>query len=166
MPGAQLPPGDPPVNPPSPSIGYTTPSHCEPSSQRSGSKLSGTPSGGSSSSKQDPPSGGSSQFRTPPPRSPRADPDSSYGFFNPNPGPSDDALYNSKTITNNPGGSPSNIQYNYTRHGRQFSWDWHNPTSMRYHVTSTATDDTRRPEGWWRLEGHPDLDDSIFEEFL
>ena len=69
VPGAQLPLGDPPVNPPSPSIGYTTPSYHEPSSCRLGSKFSGTSSGGSSSSKQAPPSGGSSQFSTPPPRS-------------------------------------------------------------------------------------------------
>ena len=32
VPGAQLPLGDPPVNPPSPSIGYMTPSYREPSS--------------------------------------------------------------------------------------------------------------------------------------
>ena len=40
-----------------------------------------------------------------------------------------------------PDGSPSNIWYNYTRHGRQLS-------------------------GWWRPEGRPDLDNSVFEEFL
>ena len=123
VPGAQIPPGNPPATPPSPSIGYTMPSFCEPSSQRLGSKFLGTSSGGSSSSKQIPPSGGSSQFRTPSPRSPQADPDSSYGFFNPDPGPSDDPLYGRKTISHRPDGSPSNIWYNYTRHGRQFSWD-------------------------------------------
>ena len=89
-----------------------------------------------------------------------------YVFFNHNPGPSDDLLYDSKSITHNPDGSPSNIRYNYMRHGRQFSWDWHNPTSTRYHVTGTGTDTAPRPVGWWRLEGHPDLDDSIFKEFL
>ena len=87
-----------------------------------------------------------------------------YGFFNPNPGPSDDPLYDGKTISYNPDGSPSNIQYNYTRHGRQLSWDWHNPTSNRYHVMQA--DNTPCPEGWWRLWGCPDLDDSVFEEFL
>ena len=55
---------------------------------------------------------------------------------------------------------------NYTRHGRQLSWDWHNPTSTRYHSVSTRDDPASRPEGWWRPEGHPDLDNSIFEEFL
>ena len=70
VPGAQLPPGDSPINPPSPSIGYMTPSYREPSSCRSGSKISGTSSGGSSSSKQAPPPGGSSRFRTPSLRSP------------------------------------------------------------------------------------------------
>ena len=166
VPGAQLPLGDPPINPPSPSIGYTTPSYRESSSWRSGSKFSGTSSGGLSSGKQVPPSGGSSQFRTPSLRLPRADPDSSYGFFNPNPGPSDDPLYDSKSITHNPDGSPSNIWYNYMRHGRQFSWDWHNLTSMCYHDNATGTDIARCPAEWWRPEGRPDLDNSIFEEFL
>ena len=88
MPGDQLPPGDPPVSPPSPSMSYTTSSrHRPPSqrpgsrppsqgsgskapSQRSGSRHSGTSSAGSSLSKQGPPPGGSSKYRTPPPRSP------------------------------------------------------------------------------------------------
>ena len=104
--------------------------------------------------------------RTPPPRLPRADLDSSHGFFNPNPGLSNDPLYDSKTISYTPDGSPSNIQYNYTRHGRHLSWDWHNSTSKHYHGTTTGTDPAPHPEGWWRLEGHPDLDNSIFEEFL
>ena len=104
--------------------------------------------------------------RTPPLRSPQADPDSLHRFFNPNPGLSNDPLYDSKTISYAPDGSPSNIQYNYTRHGRQLSWDWHNLTSMHYHGVSTRDDPASRPEGWWRLEGRPDLDNSVFEEFL
>ena len=67
--------------------------------------------------------------KTPSPRSPSKDLDSSHGFFNPNPGPHDE-LYDEKLVTyGNPDGSPSNIWYNYTRHGRQLSWDWHNPTT-------------------------------------
>ena len=107
-----------------------------------------------SSSKKAPPSGGSSRYRTPPPRSPCTDLDSSYGFFNPNPGP--DPLYDGKEINFNPDGSPSNIQYNYTRHGRQYSWDWHNPMTRQNPTI----------EEGWRPWGHPDLDNSIFEEFL
>ena len=53
-----------------------------------------------------------------------------------------------------------------SRHGRQSSWDWHHLTSMRHHTTSTSTGTAPCPEGWWRLEGCPDLDDSIFKEFL
>ena len=165
VPGDQLPPGDPPVSPPSPSMSYMLSSRRGPPnqgseskapSQRSGSTHSRTSSRVSSSEKQAPPSasGGSSRYRTPPPRSPCANPDSSYGFFNPNPGP--DRLYNGKEISYNPDGSPLNIRYNYMRHGRQYSWDWHNPT---------APVNPNIPEGW-RPWGCPDLDNSVFEEFL
>ena len=67
--------------------------------------------------------------KTPSPRSPSRDLDSSHGFFNPNPNPHDPPLYDNKEIMyGNPDGSPLRIQYNYMRHGRQLSWDWHNPT--------------------------------------
>ena len=73
VPGGQLPPGDPPVSPPSPSMSYTSSSRRGPlppsqgsgskaPSQRLGSRQSGTSSGGSSTSKQAPPSGGSSRY--------------------------------------------------------------------------------------------------------
>ena len=41
------------------------------------------------------------------------------------------------------------IRYNYTRHGRQLSWDWHNPTT----------------EQWYRHGGCADLNNTA-EEFL
>ena len=57
-------------------------------------------------------------------RSPSRDLDSSHRFFNPNPGTPEDPLYDEEIVTyGNPDGSPSNIQYNYMRHGRQLSWD-------------------------------------------
>ena len=49
--------------------------------------------------------------RTPSLRSLQADLDSSHGFLNPNPGTSNDPLYDSKTISYAPDGSPSNICY-------------------------------------------------------
>ena len=59
----------------------------------------------------------------------RDDPDSLHGFFNPNPGPRFD-LYDQKQIFYENRADPSTlsrIRYNYMRHGRQLSWDWHNP---------------------------------------
>ena len=97
---------------------------------------------------------------TPSPRTPSRDPDSLHGFFNPNPGPSD-PLYDEKLVTyRNPDGSPLNIEYNYMRHGRQLSWDWHNPTTGRwFNPTAPAQE-------WYNRAGRPDLDDTVFEEFF
>ena len=48
--------------------------------------------------------------KTPSPRTPSRDLDSSHRFFNPNPGPHDDPLYDEKLVTyRNPDSSPSNI---------------------------------------------------------
>ena len=99
--------------------------------------------------------------KTPSPRTPSRDPDSLHGFFNPNPGPRDDPLYDEKLVTyRNPDGSPLNIQYNYTRHGRQLSWDWHNPTAeCRFNPAAPAQE-------WYHWAGCPNLDNAVFEEFL
>ena len=99
---------------------------------------------------------------TPSQRSPlRDDPDSSHGFFNPNPDPRFD-LYDKKVIfyknQDNPT-SPSQIRYNYTRHGRQSSWDWHNPMTERFPPDISAN-------RWFSCGGHADLDNTVFEEFL
>ena len=98
--------------------------------------------------------------KTPSLKSPSRDPDSSHRFFNPNPGPCGQ-LYDEKLVTyGNPDGSPSNIQYNYMRHGRQLSWDWHNPTAeQQFNPNAPAQE-------WYNRAGCPDLDDSVFEEFL
>ena len=99
--------------------------------------------------------------KTPSLRSPSMDaPDSSHGFFNPNP---DSPLYDQKQIFyenwDDPS-SPSKIRYNYTRHGRQLSWDWHNPiTEWRYNPAAPVAE-------WHRGGGHADLDNTVFEEFF
>ena len=99
--------------------------------------------------------------KTPPLRSPSRDaPDSLYGFFNPNPDP---PLYDQKQIfyenRDNPS-SPSRIRDNYTRHGRQSSWDWHNPTTeQRFNPAAPIAE-------WYHGGGCADLDNTIFEEFL
>ena len=98
--------------------------------------------------------------KTPSPRSPSRDPDSSHRFFNPNPGPPD-PLYDEKLVTyGNPDGSPLRIRYNYMRHGRQLSWDWHNPATEQWFNPAAPT------QGWYDGAGHPNLDDTVFEEFL
>ena len=52
--------------------------------------------------------------------------------------------------------TPSRVRYHYTRHGRQLSWDWHNP------VTG-APDPVLE---WSHHTGHDQIPDSVFEEFL
>ena len=98
--------------------------------------------------------------KTPPPRAPRGAPDSSHGFFNSNLNP---PLYDQKQVfyknLDDPS-SPSWIRYNYTRYGRQLSWDWHNPTTECMYNPDAPI------EGWYSRDGHPDLDDMLFEEFL
>ena len=100
--------------------------------------------------------------KTPSWRSPsRDDPDSSHGFFNPNPDPRFD-LYDKKVIfykNKDDPTSPSWIRYNYTRHGRQLSWDWHHPMAEHFPPNISAN-------RWFSHGGHVDLDDSVFEEFL
>ena len=99
--------------------------------------------------------------KTPPPRAPFGDPDSSHRFFNPNPDPCDPPLYDSKEVMyGNLDGSPSLIQYNYRRHGRHLSWDWHKPTAEQWYNPDTPI------QGWYHRAGHPDLDDTVFKEFL
>ena len=105
--------------------------------------------------------------KTPSPRSPsRDDPNSSHGFFNPNPGPRFD-LYDQKQIfyENQANSStPSWIRYDYMRHGRQLSWDWHNPRTEHWNMVLDP--DAPIPEEWYCPDGHADLDDSVFEDFL
>ena len=99
--------------------------------------------------------------KTPPLRPPLGDLDSLHGFFNPNPDPRDLPLYDNKQIIyGNLDGSPLRIQYNYTRHGRQLSWDWHNPTTEWWYDPDTSI------EEWYTRAVHSDLDDTVFEEFL
>ena len=46
------------------------------------------------------------------------------------------------------------------RHGRQLSWDWHNPmTEMQYNPNRPIVE-------WYHHGGHADLNDTVFEEFL
>ena len=52
--------------------------------------------------------------------------------------------------------TPSQVRYDYTRHGRQLFWDWHNP------VTG-ALDPIL---GWSHHAGRNQVPDSTFEEFL
>ena len=89
--------------------------------------------------------------KTPSLRTPSRDSDSSHSFFNPIPGPCDDPLCDEKLVTyGNPNGSPFNIQYNYMRHARQLSWDWHNPTTeCRYNLAAPV-------QGWYERAGCPD----------
>ena len=99
--------------------------------------------------------------KTPSLRSPSKDAsDSSHGFFNPNPDP---PLYDQKQIfyeNQDDPSSPSKIRYNYMRHGRQLSWDWHNPTTeQRYNSTAPVAE-------WYHGGGCADLDDTVFKEFL
>ena len=49
-------------------------------------------------------------------------------------------------------------------HGRQLSWDWHNPRSDHYKGVPNPNNPV--PEGWYRPDGQADLDDTVFEEFL
>ena len=98
--------------------------------------------------------------KTPSLRSSSRDLDSSHEFINPNPGPHD-KLYDKELVTyGNPDGSPLNIRYNYTRHGRQLSWDWHNPTTEQQFNLAAPIQE------WYDRAGCPDLDDTVFEEFL
>ena len=96
--------------------------------------------------------------KTPFPRSPSKDAlDSSHRFFNPNPDP---PLYDQKQIFHDNQDDPSSlsrIRYNYTRHGRQLSWDWHNPMTEQWYAPIVD---------WYGHGGHPDLDNTVFEEFL
>ena len=98
--------------------------------------------------------------KTPPLRAPHGAPGSSHGFFNPNPNHS---LYDEKQIfyeNQNDPSSPSQIRYNYTRHGRQLSWDWHNPTTEHMYNPDAPI------AQWYSRAGHPDLDDTLFKKFL
>ena len=101
--------------------------------------------------------------KTPSWRSPsRDDLDSSHGFFNPNPGPHFD-IYDQKQVfyeNQADSSSPSQIRYNYTRHGRQLSWDWHNP------MTETRFNPDRPIVEWYHCGGCADLDNTVFKEFL
>ena len=102
--------------------------------------------------------------KTPSPRSPSSDaPDSLHRFFNPNLDPCHFDLYDQKQIfyknQANPS-TPSQIRYNYTRHGRQLSWDWHNPTTEAQYNPEHSI-----PE-WYHPGGYADLDNTVFEEFL
>ena len=67
--------------------------------------------------------------KTPSQRSPsKDDPNSSHGFFDPN--LSCFNLYDKRTIYYKDREDPSTlsrVRYHYMRHGRQLSWDWHNP---------------------------------------
>ena len=98
--------------------------------------------------------------KTPPPRAPHGTLDSLHGFFNSNPGL---PLYDQKQIFyDNPDdpSSPSRIRYNYTRHRRHLSWDWHNPTTEHMYNPDTPI------AQWYNRAGHLDLDDTVFKEFL
>ena len=91
----------------------------------------------------------------------RDDPDALHGFFNLNPDPCFD-LYDKKVIfyeNRDDPTTPSQIRYNYMRHGRQLSWDWHNPTTEHFPPEISA-------DRWYSHGGHVDLDDSVFEEFF
>ena len=52
--------------------------------------------------------------------------------------------------------TPLGIRYDYTRHGRQLSWDWHNPV--------TGAPDPRLE--WSHHAGRNQVLDSTFKEFL
>ena len=81
-----------------------------------------------------------------------------HRFFNPNPGPCFD-LYDKQTVFYNNWEdpfTPSQIRFDYTRHGRQLSWDWHNPT--------TGAPDPRL--GWSCCAGCVPAYDAVFKEFL
>ena len=98
--------------------------------------------------------------KTPPPRTPHGAPDSLHRFFNSNPNP---PLYDCKVIfweNWDDLSSPSQIRYDYTRHRRQLSWDWHNPTTVRKYNPDAPI------QRWYERAGCPDLDDTVFEEFL
>ena len=76
------------------------------------------------------------------------------------PGPLD-RLYDEKLVTyGNSDGSPSNIRYNYMRHGSQLSWGWHNPTAEHQFNLAAPVQE------WYNRAGCPDLDNTVFEEFL
>ena len=102
--------------------------------------------------------------KTPSLRSPSKDAlDSSHRFFNPNPNPHGFDLYDQKQVfyeNRADPSTPSRIRYNYTRHGRQLSWDWHNPTTeARYNSNCPIVE-------WHHHGGHADLDNTVFKEFL
>ena len=46
------------------------------------------------------------------------------------------------------------------RHGRQLSWDWRNPTTEHWFNPNAPTQE------WYNRAGRPNLDDTVFEEFL
>ena len=102
--------------------------------------------------------------KTPSPRSPSKDDlDFSHRFFNPNPNSCGSDLYDQKQICYENRADPSTlsrIRYNYMRHGRQLSWDWHNPTTeQQYNPAAPVAE-------WYCSGGHADLDNTVFEEFL
>ena len=102
--------------------------------------------------------------KTPSQRSPSKDiPDSSHGFFNPNLNPCGFDLYDQKQIFYENWADPSTlsqIRNNYMRHGRQLSWDWHNPTTEhRYNPNAPIAE-------WYCHGGRADLDNTVFKEFL
>ena len=45
-------------------------------------------------------------------------------------------------------------------HLLQLSWDWHNPTTERQFNPNAPVQE------WYNRAGRPDLDDTVFEEFL
>ena len=96
--------------------------------------------------------------RTPSRRSPsRDDPNSSHRFFDLH--SSRFNLYDKRTIfyeNREDPSTPSRVRYDYMRHGRQLSWDWHNPV--------TGAPDPRL--GWSHHADHNQVPDHTFEEFL
>ena len=60
--------------------------------------------------------------------------------------------------------TPLRIRYDYMRHGRQLSCDWHNPRTECW--KGVPDPNVLIPEEWYHPDGHADLDDSVFKEFL
>ena len=101
--------------------------------------------------------------KTPSPRSPSKDALDSHRFFNPSPSSQHFDLYDQKQVLyknwDDPS-SPSQIRYNHTRHGRQLSWGWHNPTTEQWYNPHAPVAE------WYHHGGHADLHNTVFKELL